>query len=101
MTPAHLVLLGDSIFDNGAYTQGAPDVVGHLKALLPATWHATLLAVDGSTIATLPRQLERLPRDATHLALAIGGNDVLANRALLGASVRTMHAALELFAERV
>ena len=27
---SHLALLGDSIFDNRAYTGGDPDVVGHL-----------------------------------------------------------------------
>jgi hypothetical protein len=25
----HIALLGDSMFDNGAYTRGAPDVVTH------------------------------------------------------------------------
>jgi hypothetical protein len=100
VTPAHLALLGDSIFANGAYTRGAPDVLGHLNDLLPATWRATLLAVDGSTIASLPSQLKRLPTDTTHLALAIGGNDVLANRALLGMPAKSMRGALELFADR-
>ena len=27
----HVVLLGDSIFDNGAYTQGGPDVITQLR----------------------------------------------------------------------
>lgn len=27
----HLVLLGDSIFDNAAYTSGAPDVVHQVR----------------------------------------------------------------------
>ena len=38
----HVVLLGDSIFDNAAYTNGGPDVVTQLRELLPAGWHATL-----------------------------------------------------------
>jgi len=28
--PQHIVLLGDSIFDNSVYTGGEPDVVEHL-----------------------------------------------------------------------
>jgi hypothetical protein len=28
---SHLILLGDSIFDNAAYTEGGPDVVTQLK----------------------------------------------------------------------
>jgi hypothetical protein len=49
-----IALLGDSIFDNATYTAGAPDVVSHLRALLPAGWRATLLAVDGSDVLNLP-----------------------------------------------
>jgi hypothetical protein len=33
----HVVLLGDSIFDNRSYTAGAPDVITHLGSLLPAS----------------------------------------------------------------
>ena len=45
----HLVLLGDSIFDNAAYTSGAPDVVHQVRQRLPPGWRATLRAVDGAT----------------------------------------------------
>ena len=31
----HVVLLGDSIFDDASYTQGLPDVVTHLRTVLP------------------------------------------------------------------
>ncbi|MGZ8470667.1 MAG: SGNH/GDSL hydrolase family protein, partial [Gemmatirosa sp.] len=31
----HLVLLGDSIFDNAAYVRGGPDVVAQVRARLP------------------------------------------------------------------
>ena len=34
----HIALLGDSIFDNNAYTGGAPDVVTHLRGILPPGW---------------------------------------------------------------
>jgi hypothetical protein len=98
---AHIVLLGDSILDNGAYTRGAPDVLAHLKSLLPRNWSASLAAVDGSRIADLSRQLSTVPDDATHLVIAIGGNDVLANRDLLDTRVPSTAAALALFDERV
>ena len=65
----HIVLLGDSIFDNGAYTRGEPDVVTHLHSGLPPSWSTTLLAVDGATTADIPRQLPRVPETATHLVL--------------------------------
>ncbi len=97
----HIVLLGDSIFDNAAYTRGAPDVATHLQGLLPSGWRATSLAVDGSTTADLTPQLRRLPADATHLAIAIGGNDALHNSDLLSLRVTSSAQALEVFAERV
>jgi len=73
----HVVLLGDSIFDNGAYTNGGPDVVTQLRRLLPADWSASLVAVDGHVTGDIARQLTRLPAGATHLALSVGGNDAL------------------------
>ena len=73
----HVVLLGDSIFDNAAYVPGGPSVVEHLRRILPAGWEATLLAVDGATIASVERQLQRIPEGATHLVLSVGGNDAL------------------------
>ena len=44
----HVVLLGDSIFDNAAYVAGGPDVVKQLRAALPNDWRATLNALDGA-----------------------------------------------------
>lgn len=43
----HVVLPGDSIFDNAAYVRG-PDMAAQLRAALPDGWRATLLAVDGA-----------------------------------------------------
>jgi hypothetical protein len=83
----HVVLLGDSIFDNAAYVQGGPDVVRQLRAALPKEWQATLLAVDGAVVADVSRQLQRLPADATHLAVSAGGNDALGASFLLGQKV--------------
>jgi lysophospholipase L1-like esterase len=73
----HLVLLGDSIFDNQVYVPGQPDVVRQLAAALPSGWQASLRAVDGATTASLPGQMTRLPADASHLVVSMGGNDAL------------------------
>ncbi len=73
----HVVLLGDSIFDNGVYVPGQPDVVRQLRGKLPAEWRATLRAVDGAVTLSVLGQLERLPPDATHLVVSVGGNDAL------------------------
>jgi hypothetical protein len=99
--PNHVVLLGDSIFDNSAYTGEAPDVVTHLRRLLPAGWRATLRAVDGATTAGLTAQLARVPADASHLVVSIGGNDALQNMDLLSLRVSSSAEALEIFAGRL
>ena len=82
----HIALLGDSIFDNSSYTGGEPDVVTHLRALLPTGARATLLAVDGSITQSLTEQVRRVPADATHLVVSIGGNDALQYLDLLDGS---------------
>ena len=79
----HIVLLGDSIFDNGAYTGGGPDVISQLRGILPSGWDATLLALDGARTEDVVRQLIRLPDDTSHLVLSVGGNDALAHGDLL------------------
>ncbi len=81
----HVVLLGDSIFDNAAYTGGAPDVVRQLRRRLPQGSKATLGAVDGGRIGDVRGQLRLLPADATHLVLSVGGNDALGHIDFLGA----------------
>jgi lysophospholipase L1-like esterase len=95
----HIVLLGDSIFDNAAYVAGGPDVVRQLRDILPAGWRATLNALDGAVIADVPQQLQKLPRDATHLVLSIGGNDALGDAGLLERKVVSMAEALELITQ--
>lgn len=78
-----VILLGDSVFDNGAYVQGAPSVIEQLRATLPAGWRASLLAVDGATTGDVNTQLKRLPADATHLVVSAGGNDALMHSGML------------------
>ena len=73
----HIVLLGDSILDNGAYVGRGQAAIDHLRRLLPSGWQATLLAVDGSITTGVERQLARLPAGATHLVISVGGNDAL------------------------
>ena len=71
-----VVLLGDSVFDNAGYLRGGGvDVAAQLGARLPPGWRATLLARGGAVAADVRSQLDRLPPDATHLAVSAGGND--------------------------
>jgi hypothetical protein len=99
--PSHVALLGDSIFDNASYTAGEPDVVSHLRRVLPPPWQATLCAVDGAITAGLAAQLARVPADASHLVISIGGNDALQNFDLLSLRVTSSAAALSACADRV
>ncbi|TFG58503.1 MAG: SGNH/GDSL hydrolase family protein [Spirochaetales bacterium] len=74
---SHIVLLGDSIFDNASYVPGEKPVIEQLKSLLPANTKASLLAVDGSVTGGVASQLKRLPSGATDLVLSVGGNDAI------------------------
>ncbi|AMV37266.1 SGNH/GDSL hydrolase family protein [Planctomyces sp. SH-PL62] len=80
---AHVVLLGDSIFDNARYVPDGPSVLDHLRRTLPDGWEASLRAVDGSIASDVARQLETLPKDASHLVVSAGGNDALSHAGLL------------------
>lgn len=75
--PVHIALLGDSIFDNAAYTGDEPDVVTHLTRLLGAAGRTTLLALDGGVADDLREQCMRVPNDCSHLVVSVGGNDAL------------------------
>jgi lysophospholipase L1-like esterase len=97
----HIVLLGDSIFDNAAYTKGEPDVVSHLRDLAPEGWEATLCAVDGATVDGLERQLRCLPAGSSHVIVSVGGNDALSHIDLLSLRPATMVDALEQLERRV
>ena len=97
----HVILLGDSIFDNGRYTGNEPDVVSHLNNILPAGWKATLCARDGHRAADLCTQLTGIPPDASHLVVSIGGNDALGSLDMLYLPVKSPAEALEVFHERI
>jgi hypothetical protein len=95
----HVVLLGDSIFDNAAYTGGGPDVVTQLRQIIPGGWVASLLAVDGHSTEDVHSQLSRLPADTTHLILSVGGNDALTHIDILERPAASSAEVLALLAE--
>jgi hypothetical protein len=79
----HVVLLGDSIFDNAAYVALGEAVIEGLARQLPAGLRASLLARDGAVIADVAPQLTGLPADASHLLVSVGGNDALLRAGVL------------------
>ena len=90
----HLVLIGDSIFDNGAYTDGGPSVAEQVASMLPPQWQTTLGAVDGSTTEDVASQLAVLPERASHLVLSVGGNNALLRADVLETPVSSSGEAL-------
>src|SRR4051812_13229846 len=95
----HVVLLGDSIFDNARYVPDRPPVIEQLRRTLPAGWQASLLAVDGNITHDVVRQLQGLPADATHLFVSCGGNDALGESTILHELAATVGDALCLLHE--
>ena len=92
----HIVLLGDSIFDNSAYVNaGELDVPNQLKSLVDDDCKVTNLAVDGNVTRHINNQLKKLPADATHLSVSVGGNDGLGHLSIFNESVETMGEALQ------
>jgi hypothetical protein len=82
----HVILLGDSVFDNACYVgRDNPDVRRQLEQMLPQGSKATRRALDGDSIGDIEGQLgvgtastsDPLPGDATHLVISVGGNDAL------------------------
>lgn len=91
----HIVLLGDSSFDNAPYVADGEEVIATLRARLPAGWRATLNAVDGAVTRDVERQLRQAPQDATHLIVSVGGNDALGSAGVLQQPARSVAEALE------
>jgi hypothetical protein len=96
---SHVVLLGDSIFDNAAYVPDRPPVIEQVRRGLPAGWKVALVAVDGHTVEDVAAQLARIPADASHLVVSTGGNDALYCARLLHEPVATVGQALAVVAE--
>ena len=74
----NIILLGDSIFDNGSYVKSdEPDVTEQVQGLIDEGDKVSMLAIDGGVINDVKRQLRKLPNDTTHLVISIGGNDAI------------------------
>lgn len=87
---SHLVLLGDSIFDNARYVPGQAPVISQVRERLPEGWRATLKAVDGDVTTDVQAQLRELPSDASHLVVSVGGNDALGQAGVLQQEARSV-----------
>lgn len=86
----HVVLFGDSIFDNAAYVRRGEEVLAQLSAKLSADAQATLRAVDGAVIEGVVRQLQTPPVETTHILISAGGNDALRYAPVLMEGARSM-----------
>ena len=74
----HIILAGDSIFDNKPYINESDlPVIEQVRGELGQICKCTLLALDGDTTDNVVGQLQQLPQDATHLFISVGGNDAL------------------------
>lgn len=95
MSDRHVVLLGDSIFDNARYVDGGLSVIQHLQKALPTAWQATLHAIDGDVASDVLNQVANIPCVATHLVISAGGNDALGAVELLRQPVQSILEALD------
>ena len=97
----HVALLGDSIFDNGSFTGGQPDVAACLRTLLPAGSSVSLLAKDGATTASFAPQAAAITTAMSQLVLSLGGNDALGCLGLLSVRVDNVGQGLHLIGQKV
>ena len=96
----HIILLGDSILDNGAYVQpGEPGVITQLIQKLPEGWQATLRAVDGSITDDVKGQVRGLPEDASFLIVSVGGNDALSHSSIFNQDAQSTAEVLQRLAD--
>ena len=92
----HIVLLGDSIFDNSSYVNpGELDVPNQLRTLVGKDCKVTHLAVDGHVTRHIQTQLNNLPSDATHLFISVGGNDGLGHLSVFNEPIENVGGALQ------
>ena len=104
MKANNIVLLGDSIFDNGTWVhedRGEKPVIEQLQALIPRGWTATLAARDGHVTGDVCGQLQRVPAEASHLVVSAGGNDALKHSDVLLTPSDSTVAALAKVAEKL
>jgi len=89
----HIVLIGDSIFDNASYVDSGNSISDLLSATYPDA-KISLLAVDGDVTTDVQQQLVSFPTDATHVFLSCGGNDALRSINVLGQKAENIGGAL-------
>ena len=86
-----IILLGDSILDNGAYVGPGLSVLDHLRKLVPDGTDVHLAAVDGSVVSDVAGQVGVLPENRPpgrfDCVVSTGGNDVLGYLDLLNYEV--------------
>src|SRR5262252_2108237 len=95
----HVVLLGDSVFDNKAYVGGGLDVIAQVRRRIPDVWKVSILAVDGSVVEDVRKQALDLPDDATHLVVSVGGNDAIMSAGILRQKVESSAEVLNTLAD--
>jgi len=82
-TQKHIIIAGDSIFDNDGYVPNEPGVIAQLRTSIPKDWSADKIAVDGDCINHVYSRVENFPDYITDLVLSIGGNDALGYSSIL------------------
>jgi lysophospholipase L1-like esterase len=80
----HVILAGDSIFDNAIYVPGEPCVTDQLRAMVGDSSSVSMVAVDGDYVSDVWRQVRSFPQGATHILVSAGGNDALRHAHKLG-----------------
>lgn len=73
----HVVLAGDSVFNNANYVQEGFSVSELLEVALPGNCKNSMIAVNGCFISEVSEQLKQLPEDTSHLFLSCGGQDAI------------------------
>ncbi len=56
----HIVLAGDSIFDNDGYVIGEAGVIEQMRMSLPSEWSTSKVAVDGDCFRHVSDQIRNL-----------------------------------------
>ena len=91
----HIVLIGDSIFDNASYVGEGESVSNLLSDKFPNA-QVTLFAIDGDVTTDVSAQLESFPENATHVFISCGGNDALRSVPILEKQATSVGDALDI-----
>jgi hypothetical protein len=95
----HILLIGDSIFDNAAYVKKGLDVIASLRQQISPAWKASLRAVDGSLVENVREQILDLPEDTTHLIVSAGGNNAILQADILQQKAASSSEVLNMLAD--